>query len=153
MTVTYAERLHVPALWWVLAGLAVLSLFLAYDVAVGGWAALLGAALLAIGLGAWLSGQSTTSVRVDETGLRVGPAHLPPWAVGQVEALDADATRRARTRGADPHGYFALKGYVRQSVRVWVDDPSDPVPYWLVSTRDPQALAAALTVARDVARG
>ena len=150
---TYAERLHVPVLWWVLAGLGVLSLFLAYDVAVGGGAALLGAALLAVGLAAWLSGQSTTSVGVDETGLRAGPAHLPSWAVGEVEALDAAATRQARTRGADPHGYFALKGYVGTSVRVWVDDPGDPVPYWLVSTRDPQALAAALAVARDVASG
>jgi hypothetical protein len=67
--------------------------------------------------------------------------------------MDVESTRLARTRDADPHGYFALKGYVRTSVRVWVDDPGDPVPYWLVSTRDPQALAAALTMARDGARG
>ncbi|MGA7687737.1 MAG: DUF3093 domain-containing protein [Jiangellales bacterium] len=150
---TYAERLHVPVLWWVLAGMGVLSLFLAYDVALGGWAAVAGAVLLSIGLAAWLSGQAMASVGVDATGLTAGLAHLPSWAVGQVEALDVEATRLARTRDADPHGYFALKGYVRTSVRVWVDDPGDPVPYWLVSTRDPQAVATALMLARDGARG
>jgi hypothetical protein len=37
-------------------------------------------------------------------------------------------------------------------IRVWVDDPADPVPYWLVSTRSPQRLAAALEAARDAAK-
>jgi hypothetical protein len=151
--VAYSERLRVPVLWWVLGGLGVLSLFIAYDVALGGPAAAVGAVLLAVGVAVWLYGQAMTTVTVDRSGLRAGHAHLPPWALGRVEPLDAEATRLARTRDADPHSYFALKGYVRTSVRVWVDDPGDPVPYWLVSTRDPQALAAALMLVRDESSG
>jgi hypothetical protein len=37
-------------------------------------------------------------------------------------------------------------------VRVEVSDAADPVPYWLVSTRRPQRLAAALQAARDAAK-
>ncbi|PID54264.1 MAG: hypothetical protein CSB46_03540 [Micrococcales bacterium] len=32
-------------------------------------------------------------------------------------------------------------------VRIGLDDPSDPTPYWLVSSRNPQALAAAVNEA------
>ena len=33
---------------------------------------------------------------------------------------------------------------MRTAVEITLDDPEDPVPYWLVSTRRPQQLAAAL---------
>ncbi|MGI3786257.1 MAG: DUF3093 family protein, partial [Janthinobacterium lividum] len=34
--------------------------------------------------------------------------------------------------------------WVSTSVEIGLDDPADPVPYWLVSTRRPGALASAL---------
>ncbi|MGA9746160.1 MAG: DUF3093 family protein, partial [Nocardioides sp.] len=37
--------------------------------------------------------------------------------------------------------------YLARSVQVPVDDPGDPAPYWLVSTRHPQRLVAALVAA------
>jgi Protein of unknown function (DUF3093) len=36
---------------------------------------------------------------------------------------------------------------VATAVEITLADPADPVPYWLVSTRRPQQLAAALTTA------
>jgi hypothetical protein len=37
-----------------------------------------------------------------------------------------------------------LRPYIKTTVEITLDDPEDPVPYWLVSTRHPQRLAAAL---------
>lgn len=145
----HREKLRVPSSWWVLSGVGVLAIFLAYDAALGVTQALTAAGLLALACAVWLSAQSARQVSADDSGLRVGRATLPPWAIGEVEALDAQATARARGPEADPHAYFALAGYVRSSVRVRVDDPGDPVPYWLVSTRRPDALAAALVAVRD----
>lgn len=150
--VAHHERLRVPVTWWVLAAVGVLMLFLAYDVALGGWVAAAAATVAALAGGAWLLSQSSLVVAADERGLTAGSAQLPTWAIGDVEALDAEQTALARGRGADPHAFFMLRGYVRTSVRVQVDDPADPVPYWLVSTREPQALAAALVAVRDVSR-
>ena len=143
------ERLRVPALWWVLAALAVLVLFVAYDAALGLVPAVLTAALLAVGCGVWLIGQGSTTVAATRSGLRAGVAHLPAEAIGTVEVLGPVSTAAARGVDADPHAFYVLKGYVRTSVRVWVNDPHDPVPYWLVSTRDPAAFADALARSRD----
>jgi hypothetical protein len=37
-------------------------------------------------------------------------------------------------------------------VRVDIADPADPAPYWLLATRHPDRLVAALTAARSAAR-
>jgi hypothetical protein len=34
---------------------------------------------------------------------------------------------------------------VASAVEITLDDPADPVPYWLISSRRPDELAAALT--------
>lgn len=146
------ERLVVPTSWWVMGAVAVLALFVAYDVSVGTGTAVVAAGLLAVAVVVWLGAQSRLSVSVDADGLRVGDARLPLEAIGTVEALDEAAARWARGPGADPRAFFVLRGYVGTAVRVWVDDPDDPVPYWLLSSRRPRRLAAAAAAARDTAR-
>lgn len=141
-----------PTTWWVLAAIGVVALFVAYDAAVSGAVALAAAGMLTLACAVWLVAQSRLTVAVDEDGVHAGPALLPPWAIGTAEALDVAATRQARSAGADPHGFYLLRGYVGTSVRIWVDDPDDPVPYWLVSTRDPERVAQAAAAQRDRAR-
>jgi hypothetical protein len=41
-----------------------------------------------------------------------------------------------------------LRPYIKTAVEITLDDDDDPVPYWLISTRNPEPLAAAL---RDAA--
>jgi hypothetical protein len=36
-------------------------------------------------------------------------------------------------------------------VRVEVDDPADPTPYWMLSTREPRRLAESINAARVLA--
>ena len=47
--------------------------------------------------------------------------------------------------GADHRAFLFTRPFIRDVVKVTLDDPADPHPYWLVSTRDAAALAAALT--------
>jgi hypothetical protein len=147
-----SERLRVPTSWWLVSALAVLTLFVAYDVALGRVTALLTSALLALAATVWLLAQGSTVVAAGPEGLRAGAAHLPGQAIGSVEVLDQQAMAAARGTQADPRAFYLIKGYVRTGVRVWVDDPDDPVPYWVVSSRHPRQLAAGAAAARDTAR-
>lgn len=136
-------------LWWLLAAGLAGSIWLAYDVPYGP------AVSLPAGLGVLVLAAITlivygrVLVAVGPEGFRAGRATLPAWAIGEVSALDPEAARAARGRDADPRAYLLIRGYVPGAVRVDVDDPDDPVPYWLVSTRNPQRLAIALRTARD----
>ncbi|MGO2111963.1 MAG: DUF3093 family protein, partial [Pseudoclavibacter sp.] len=51
----------------------------------------------------------------------------------------------------DARAWLCLRGWSGTSARVEVIDESDPVPYWLFSTRHPDAVRAAIDAARKVA--
>ena len=53
---------------------------------------------------------------------------------------------------ADARAYLLLRPYLSRAVMVPVDDPADPTPYWLVSTRRPDELVAALDAAASADR-
>lgn len=58
--------------------------------------------------------------------------------------LDAEEARAWRSYKADPRAFMLLRSYIPTAVRVKVTDPADPTPYVYLSTREPQALVAAL---------
>ena len=141
----YRERLGVPLRWWVQGTMLVASLWLACVVAVPGpvaWAvtaiamALLVAALLSYG---------SARLEVGDDGFRAGRARIGPAHLGAAEALDAERTRRVSGPEADARAFLLLRPYLKRAVRVEITDPADPAPYWLVSSRRPEALAGALT--------
>jgi hypothetical protein len=57
------------------------------------------------------------------------------------------ATRPVPPRGVDldARAFLKIRPWVKPVVRIELDDDNDPTPYWLVSTRRPKELAAALT--------
>ena len=73
-----------------------------------------------------------------------GSARIPVSLLAEPVALDAEATRRALGVEADARAYLVIRPYLKRAVRVRIVDPADPTPYWLVSTRHPDRLAAAL---------
>lgn len=149
---SYRERLWVPVRWWLLALLFAGAVWLAYQHAYGPRVSVpAGLATFALGA-ALLIGYGRATVAVEPDKLVAGRARLPLWAVGEIEVLDAEAARRARGPEADPRAYLLLRSYVRGAVRVVVEDPADPVPYWYVSSRRPEQVAAALRAAVQSAR-
>jgi hypothetical protein len=143
---THHERLTVPLRWWVQGTMLVATFWLAFVVAtpaVVAWSATTVMLLLMTGL--FLS---YGSARIDVEGgwLRAGRARIAGEYLGEAVALDADATRRVAGPDADVRAYLLLRPYVKRSVQVVVRDQRDPAPYWLVSTRDPESLTAAIRV-------
>jgi hypothetical protein len=83
-------------------------------------------------------------ISVDEQEVRVGRAAIEHAYIATCRALNAEETRRRTGVEADARAHLALRPYIKTTVEITLDDIEDPVPYWLVSTRHPQRLAAAL---------
>ena len=173
----YHERLRVPLTWWLVGLLTIV--ILATEV-VPGWPLPVEAAIYVVlvgGVAAMLLNWSRPSIEVGAGELRVGAARLPLAAVGEVTALDEAQTKSLRGPRADPAAFLVIRPYLRRAVYVEVAQPgaesrrghrrlrlrgfrlraevvSPPAdsPYWLVSTRHPAELAAAIEGARPAAR-
>ena len=100
-------------------------------------------------LGLWL-----TSARIEVTDgeLRAGRAAMPLRHVGRVRVLSAERMKALRGPEADARAYLCQRSWIAQGVLVEVTDPKDPTPYWLLSSRTPQRLAAALDRAERTSR-
>jgi hypothetical protein len=83
-------------------------------------------------------------IEVTDEMLRVGRARIERSFLGAVTAhRGADATAERGTR-LDARAYLLLRGWLPGVARIEIVDDADPTPYWLISTKDPEALAAAL---------
>lgn len=140
----YDERLAVPLRWWVQGSMLVASLWLALIVAVPhplAWSVTAASMALLAGL---LQAYGSARIVVADGVLRVGRARIEAHHLGRAEALDADQARRAAGVEADARAFLLLRPYLSRAVKVEVTDPADPAPYWLISTRHPEALAGAV---------
>jgi hypothetical protein len=80
--------------------------------------------------------------------LRAGRASIPVGLLGPAEVVDRAEMARLRGPGIDPRAYLCQRGWVQAGVKLEVQDPSDPTPYWLVSSQHPQQLADAIEAQR-----
>lgn len=74
----------------------------------------------------------------------MGRAHLPVELISRAAAVPASAKSAAMGRQLDPSAFVQHRPWVKTMVLIVLDDPEDPTPYWLVSTRRPADLLAAL---------
>ncbi|MEV3991374.1 DUF3093 domain-containing protein [Streptomyces sp. NPDC049837] len=143
----YDERLTAPRSWWLLAALVAVSGGLIMLPL--GTLPMLGGLIVAGALASMaVSSYGSARVRVVAGSLVAGDARIPVSALGEPEVLDAEEARAWRTHKADTRAYMLMRGYIPGAVRVEVTDPADPTPYVYLSSRDPEALAAALTDVR-----
>jgi hypothetical protein len=143
-TTTFRERLYVT--WWIwplpllAAGLLAAEVHMGFP-GVRSWlpyAVLLPLTVLLI------VRMGSAKVEVSGGELRAGAAHIPLDLLGEVEIIPPEERRRAMGPNLDPAAYVVHRGWVKPLVRVRVNDPEDPTPYWMISTRRPDELAAAI---------
>ncbi len=151
----YHERLRVPLRWWAQGTMFIATFWLAMVVAldvIAPWLPWAVTGVLLAGLALFLRSYGDARLVVGDGWFRAGRARIEVGHIGAVEALDVDETRRVSGPGADARAYLVLRPYLKRSVKVEITDPGDPVPYWLVSSRHPRALAGALDAARSEGR-
>lgn len=91
---------------------------------------------------------SRLRVAVQDGELRVDDAHLPARYIAAVATLTAEDKRMLLGPHADPLAFVVQRPWVGTAVQVVLNDPADPTPYWVVSTRHPDRLARTLLAAR-----
>lgn len=64
--------------------------------------------------------------------------------LGAIEVIPKDEVFLELGRNLDARAWLAIQASVKGLVKVEIKDENDPTPYWLVSTRNPQGLMAAL---------
>lgn len=140
----FRERLYVP--WWGWPLPLAAAVLLAAEIHMGfqgvrSWlpyAVTVPLALLLL----WRLGSLKVEVAGGE--LRVGQAHVPLALLGEVEVFDAKTKRKAMGPHLDPMAFVAHRGWIGPMVKVALEDPADPTPYWQFSVRSPEKLVAAL---------
>lgn len=139
----YRERLW-PAWWVFLATALVIPATLLVFLPISDIAGYIGAAVLYGGIVIVLLA-TTPVIEVDDDTLRVGRARIERSFIGEVTAhTGADAFAERGTR-LDARAWLMLRGWIPGVVHIEITDEADPTPYWLVSTRRPDELAAALS--------
>nr|WP_232017124.1 DUF3093 domain-containing protein [Gordonia insulae] len=142
----YHERLHVTWWWWLAA--AVVTGVVGYEIqlsAHGSAWSVVGYVVVGL-LCAWMLwslGRVTVRVTADRQ-LQAGKARLPRAVIARGATVPATAKSAALGRQLDPAAFLVHRAWVKTMVLLVLDDPDDPTPYWLVSTRNPSAVLAAL---------
>ncbi|MFC8794820.1 DUF3093 domain-containing protein [Streptomyces cinereoruber] len=146
--ILYQERLSVPRAWiWIplLACLLVAALLLPL-----GPSFLLPGMLATTGLTAWgLRAYGRMRISVTTEHFNAGHIQIPVTSIGFMEILDPQEALAWRTHQADTHAWLSLRSYVPTALRVEIDDQTCSTPYIYVSTRQPNALFAVLSFARN----
>ena len=85
-----------------------------------------------------------STITFDGKDLRIDRAHIDIKYLGEATILDSPAMRLMRTRDADPAAYLAIRFWIPKGVKITVVDPRDPTPYWLITSKRGEEIAALL---------
>lgn len=77
---------------------------------------------------------------------------MPLAGTGEVAVLDEAQSRALRGPRADPSAFLLIRPYLPVAVYIEVTAPDQGPPYWLIGTRHPADLAAAIQRSRPQAR-
>ncbi len=79
--------------------------------------------------------------------LTTGKAHIPVSALGDVMYFRGEEAQAARGPELDVRAFLNIRGAL-PVLKVDIADANDPCPYWLISTRRPEELAAKIRSAK-----
>jgi Protein of unknown function (DUF3093) len=151
--VRYREKLRVPWLWWPAAALAVA--FAGAEMWLGpynGWV-VAGILTVAFVIVISLIALGAARIEVGHGALSAARARLPIELTGQIRVLSKAEVRRAIGVGADARAFLVTRSWLPGGVLVEIVDEDDDTPYWLLSSRRPSALAAAIADERAAVTG
>ena len=133
----YAERMRLPVAGWLaVIVVAVIAGALSNLGDMRWWRVAASVVIMLVPVvGAWWLGRLPVRV-VDEGGevwLHVDDARLPLSAVAEVEVLEPVAYSDALGVAQHPLAFVVQRPWISRGLRIVLDDPEDPTPYWVVS--------------------
>ncbi|MGO1434391.1 MAG: DUF3093 domain-containing protein [Canibacter sp.] len=84
-------------------------------------------------------------VTVTDGTLIAGNASIPLNELGNVDLLDRNELTLTIGPRADARAFLLIRGWIHTAVKIENNDPQDPAPYWVITTRRPKELQAAIT--------
>jgi hypothetical protein len=106
---------------------------------------------LAIGLGLFAAAAliitlqlRAPSIQVTSEALRVGKINLPLSVLSSCEVFSGTAAFEQRGPKLDPRAARLIVGDIDGVIKIAIEDPADPTPYLLLSTRSGEEICAAL---------
>jgi len=81
--------------------------------------------------------------------LRVGPASLPGRFIADAVPVKPADKQAQLGPELDPRAFVLHRPWVGPAVRLVLNDPEDPTPYWFFSVRHPEALLKCLRTAHS----
>jgi hypothetical protein len=87
---------------------------------------------------------SAKHINISNDSINLGNASIPKKFIGQVTEIPAEDQFAARGSNLDARAFVFLKYGLPQMVKIEINDPKDPTPYVLISTRNASELIAAL---------
>ena len=146
--VTYREPLRVP-IWWYAVGMFVAALLAAEfriaGIDVTAWLPFVILVPLSCVI-VWSLGRGVLEISDGE--VRIRGAHLPLEYISGAVALDTRTLRRVVGREGDPAAFVSIRPWIGPGVQLWLDDPDDPAPYWVISSRHPQQVVELIRPSR-----
>lgn|SRR5690554_4218131 len=147
----YRERLW-PSVWIYLATALVVPASILVFMPINQLVGVLTGVALYLGIVGLLTATAPL-IQVTEHQLVAGRASLPLSLIGETSAFQGDEATMERGQRLDARAWLLIRGWIDPVVRVTVTDDSDPAPYWLVSSRDPDSLTAAVSAAKLAGSG
>ncbi len=146
----YRERLS-PSLWAIVSAAVVAPMaalvFMPLDETVS---LVVGVVVAVAVVSLMLAASPVVEVRAGQ--LRAGRAHIPVQLLGSPVILTGDEARQGRGPGLDARAWHLIRGSIDGLVRVPVTDPDDPTTEWVIASRTPDRLAAAIRRAKATLR-
>lgn len=142
----YRERLS-PSLWGLVSAAIVAPMAALVFAPLNATVALVIGVLVGVAFVALLIAGSPV-IEVHDGVFRAGRAHIPVGHLGEPSIRTGEAAREARGPGLARGAWHVIRGGIDGIVVVPIEDPDDPAPEWVVSSRTPDRLAAALNRAR-----
>jgi hypothetical protein len=152
---TYRERLLAPASYWIIAAPVVVLLGAEAYFFVDGYLPVLTIVALYVIVAAFLLNWGSATIEVTPGVLRAGRDTLALSDASEVIALNPEQAALLRGPRADPAAHLLLRPYLKRAVCVRLTESAAAagVPYWMMSTRHPDKLAAAIESARRASDG
>lgn len=139
----FSERLLPSAAGWF--GIVAFAVVLGIALTVAGPVVAVITCAVALVVGCAVAWWTSPVVEVRDGVLRAGRTEIPTALLADVVKLDREGVRTQMGTGWDARAFACLRTWTGGAIRADVVDPADPTPFWVVSTRRADDLAAAVT--------